>query len=92
MNLVFAWGGRGPRPSSHTSTHTLSVHTRLCTGSVSVGRGIYVLGEMRTEVGKPGWMVGVNVCCFLGGNNVPRGEVASQSSEFWLVCPSSVLW
>lgn len=81
MNLVFTWGGRGLCPSSRTGTHT-SVHSRLCTGSVSVGRGIYVLGEVRTEVGgQAGWL-GVNVCCFLGGNNVALGEVASRSSEF----------
>lgn len=58
MNLVFTWGGRGPCPSSRTGTHTLSVHSRLCAGSVSVGRGIYVLGEVRTEVGGQAGVVG----------------------------------
>lgn len=95
MNLVFMWERERsgpPTPNTHACAHTsaqavcasaLYLEQRyLCVAGVGGGR------EGRRGCG--GWVV--NVCCFLGRSNLACGEVASPLPEFWLVCPSSVLW
>lgn len=81
-----------PPPPSCTGTHKLFVCKwfmyQLCScrqRDLRAGDSEDSSREARLGV----W--GVSVCRCLGRSHVPGGEVASQSPEFCLLCPSSVL-
>lgn len=80
---VYVGEGEIPSPTHHTR---MCAHTRLCTGSVNGSQIICVLGEAWEKWGRA---VG-NMYCSLGRSNLACKEGTSQS-EFWPICPSSVL-